>query len=80
MQQESFPRQSARTRAFTAGAPRLFSVSPDGTTLAVISRLIDSGDIRVFVDQVFDLADAAAAHAALEGGHTRGKIVLRVAD
>ena len=57
-----------------------FRVSPDGTTLAVISRLIDSGDIRVFVDQVFDLADAAAAHAALEGGHTRGKIVLRVAD
>jgi NADPH:quinone reductase-like Zn-dependent oxidoreductase len=57
-----------------------FSVSPDGTTLAVISRLIDSGDIRVFVDQVFDLADAAAAHDALESGHTRGKIVLRVAD
>jgi dipeptidyl-peptidase-4 len=27
---ESFPRQSARTRRFTAGAPRLFTVSPDG--------------------------------------------------
>ena len=57
-----------------------FRVSPDGTTLAVISRLIDSGDIRVFVDQVFDLADAPAAHTAVETGHTRGKIVLRVAD
>jgi dipeptidyl-peptidase-4 len=30
MQTESFPRQAARTRGFTAGAPRLFSVSPDG--------------------------------------------------
>ena len=30
MQPESFPRQSARTRGFTAGAPRLFSISPDG--------------------------------------------------
>jgi dipeptidyl-peptidase-4 len=27
---ESFPRQSARTRRFTAGAPRLFSISADG--------------------------------------------------
>jgi len=28
---ESFPRQSARTRRFTAGAPRLFTITPDGT-------------------------------------------------
>jgi len=27
---ESFPRQAARTRRFTAGAPRLFNISPDG--------------------------------------------------
>lgn len=57
-----------------------FRVSPDATTLAVISRLIDSGDVRVYVDQVFDLADAAKAHVALEAGHTRGKMVLRIAD
>ena len=35
---------------------------------------------KVYVDQVFDLADAADAHRALERGHTRGKIVLRVTD
>jgi len=29
---------------------------------------------------VYDLADAARAHEALETGHTRGKMVLRVAD
>jgi len=57
-----------------------FRVAPDGTTLAVVSRLIESGDVRVYVDQVFDLADAGAAHAALETGRTRGKIVLAVAD
>ncbi len=55
-------------------------VSPDGSTLAVISRLIESGDVRVYVDQVFELADAADAHRALESGHTRGKIVLKVSD
>jgi NADPH:quinone reductase-like Zn-dependent oxidoreductase len=57
-----------------------YRVPADGATLAVISRLLESGDVRVFVDQVFDLADAAAAHAAVETGHTRGKIVLKVSD
>ena len=57
-----------------------YRVSPDGATLAVISRLIESGDVRVYVDQVFDLADAAAAHHAIETGHTRGKIVLSVSS
>jgi NADPH:quinone reductase-like Zn-dependent oxidoreductase len=57
-----------------------YKVSPDGTTLAVISRLLQSGDVRVFVDQVFPLDDAAEAHRALETGHTRGKIVLAVSE
>lgn len=57
-----------------------YKVAPDGATLSVISRLLESGDVRVFVDQVFDLEEAAAAHTAIENGHTRGKIVLSVSD
>ncbi len=57
-----------------------YRVSADGATLAVISRLIESGDVRVFVDQVFELEDVAAAHEALETGHTRGKVVLTVSN
>lgn len=57
-----------------------YKVPADGATLAVVARLIESGDVRVFVDQVFELSDAAAAHTALETGHTRGKIVLKVSD
>jgi NADPH:quinone reductase-like Zn-dependent oxidoreductase len=57
-----------------------FQVAPDGATLAIISRLIESGDVRVYVDQVLELEDAADAHRAIEGGHTRGKIVLKVSD
>ncbi|MCU1508850.1 MAG: NADPH:quinone reductase [Glaciihabitans sp.] len=57
-----------------------YKVAPDGATLAVVSRLLESGDVRVFVDKVFDLDHAADAHRTLEGGHTRGKIVLTVAD
>ncbi len=56
-----------------------FKVSPDGSTLAVISRLLESGDVRVFVDGVYDLDAAGDAHRILEKGHTRGKLVLSVA-
>jgi len=67
--------------AVTAGVRATgFRVAPNGGTLAVISRLLESGDVRVFVDRVFDLEDAAAAHEAIESGHTRGKLVLKVAD
>ena len=57
-----------------------FKVAPDGATLAVIGRLLESGDIQVAIDGVFALDDVAQAHAALESGHTRGKIVLNVAN
>ena len=57
-----------------------YKVSPDAATLTIITRLINSGDVLVHVDEVFDLADAAAAHRSLESGHTRGKLVLNVAE
>lgn len=57
-----------------------YRVAPDGSTLAVISRLLESGSVKVYVDQVFDLEDVAEAHRAIEGGHTRGKLVLKVAE
>jgi NADPH:quinone reductase-like Zn-dependent oxidoreductase len=57
-----------------------FKLSPDGSTLAIVSRLLQSGDVRVFVDQVFELEEAAEAHRAIETGHTRGKVVLKVSD
>jgi NADPH:quinone reductase-like Zn-dependent oxidoreductase len=57
-----------------------YKVIPDGSTLATVARLLDSGAVQVYIDRVFDLDDAAAAHAELEQGHTRGKIVLRVSD
>jgi NADPH:quinone reductase-like Zn-dependent oxidoreductase len=57
-----------------------YKVIPDGGTLATVGRLLDSGAVQVYIDRVFDLKDAAAAHTELEQGHTRGKIVLRVSD
>jgi NADPH:quinone reductase-like Zn-dependent oxidoreductase len=55
-------------------------VKPDAAELAQIAALIDAGQIKVTVSQVVPLADAAKAHEQIETGHTRGKIVLKVAE
>lgn len=57
-----------------------YKVVPDGSVLATLARLLDSGAIQVFIGGVHDLADAAAAHVEVERGHARGKVVLTVAD
>ncbi|GAA3643293.1 NADP-dependent oxidoreductase [Microbacterium awajiense] len=57
-----------------------YRVIPDGSALATVGRLLDSGAVQVYIDKVFDLDAAADAHAELEQGHTRGKVVLRVSD
>lgn len=57
-----------------------YKVSPDASTLTIITRLINSGDIHVHIDEVFELADAAESHRRLEQGHTRGKLVIAVAE
>jgi NADPH:quinone reductase-like Zn-dependent oxidoreductase len=40
--------------------------------------LVTSGRAAPVVDQVFPLAEAAAAHERLEAGEQLGKIVLRI--
>ncbi len=42
--------------------------------------LLEAGKVAPVIDQVFALADAAAAHARMESSAHIGKIVLRVAD
>ncbi|WP_442846099.1 NAD(P)H-quinone oxidoreductase [Leeuwenhoekiella sp. H156] len=45
---------------------------------AQVWPLLENGRVRVFVDQTFDLADAAAAHRLMESSAHIGKIVLNV--
>lgn len=47
--------------------------------LEAVTDLAERGEITPFVSQTFDLADAADAHRAAEGGHSTGKIVLTTA-
>jgi NADPH:quinone reductase-like Zn-dependent oxidoreductase len=52
----------------------------DAAQLSEISRLIDSGRVRVALDMVMPLWDARQAHERGESQHLRGKIVLRVME
>ncbi|MGG2408656.1 zinc-binding dehydrogenase, partial [Aeromonas veronii] len=57
-----------------------YTGAPDGSTLAVIARLLETGSVRVHVDRIFPLDEIAEAHRTLEHEHTRGAIVLKVAE
>ncbi len=56
------------------------SVKPDSGELAEIGKLIDENKIRVIVSQTLPLFDAIKAQEQVATGHTRGKIVLKIAD
>ncbi|WP_328540593.1 NADP-dependent oxidoreductase [Streptomyces sp. NBC_00344] len=53
-----------------------FGFSPSGADLESIANLVEHGSLRVAVDQVLSLEDAAKAHELSESNHVRGKIVL----
>ncbi len=55
-----------------------FMMTPNGSELAEIAKLVDSGKLKPIVETVLPLADARQAHELSQTRHTRGKIVLRV--
>jgi dipeptidyl-peptidase-4 len=72
-QAESFPRQAARTQKFTLGAPRSFTVAPDGSRVAFLRSR--AGDDRTTCLWVLDLDAEVTAerlvadpNALLSGG------------
>ncbi len=59
---------------------KMLMTQADGNELAQIAAIIDEQKIKPIVTTVLSLADAQKAHEMSESGHTRGKIVLRVAE
>lgn len=53
-----------------------FSAQPE--ILDAMRPLFESGALKVPLEKVWPMDDIAAAHAALDAGHARGKSVLRV--
>jgi NADPH:quinone reductase-like Zn-dependent oxidoreductase len=55
-------------------------VRADSSQLAHIAGLLDAGELRVFLEQTFDLPYAREAYAHAGQGGRRGKVALRVTD
>ncbi|HEY0805109.1 MAG TPA: NADP-dependent oxidoreductase [Pseudonocardiaceae bacterium] len=56
-----------------------FSSGGGDPDLVGLADQVVKGELTVAIAGVYPLADAAAAHRVLEGGHARGKLVLTVA-
>jgi NADPH:quinone reductase-like Zn-dependent oxidoreductase len=52
------------------------AVRASGTQLDEITELIDSGALRPIVDQTYPFDEAPQALAHVEGGRTKGKVVI----
>ena len=55
---------------------QFISVRPNGKQIAQIAKLLRSRDIKVEIDASYSLKDVAKAHKHVEGGHTKGKVVI----
>ena len=56
------------------------SAHPDADDLTEIAQLVDAGKIKPIVTEVLSLTDAVKAQQQAATHHTRGKVVLRIAD
>ncbi len=56
------------------------SVHPDADDLSEIAQLIEAGKIKPVVATILPLSEAIVAQQEAATHHTRGKIVLRIAD
>ncbi len=55
-----------------------FSARAERRKLEKLSEMFDAGDLRVDIEDILPLEEAAKAHERVQTGHTRGKIVLSV--
>jgi NADPH:quinone reductase-like Zn-dependent oxidoreductase len=53
-------------------------IQPDAAVLAELAKLVDAGKLRPYLETVLPLAEARRAQELSQGGHVRGKIVLKV--
>jgi NADPH:quinone reductase-like Zn-dependent oxidoreductase len=74
-----------RPDATACAAAGIRCVSPDRSSgasnaamLAKIAELADAGKFKVFVEQVYPMAEAEKAWDRSREGHTRGKLIIRV--
>ncbi|KAF1814704.1 NAD(P)-binding protein [Eremomyces bilateralis CBS 781.70] len=55
-----------------------FIMESKGEQLAELAPVIESGDLKPVVDSVFPLEEFKEAFAKVEGGHSRGKVIIKI--
>ncbi|WP_233525822.1 NADP-dependent oxidoreductase [Actinomadura spongiicola] len=76
-------RRNMELAARTEAAGRRFAgltVEPDHSGLEALTRLVETGRLRVHVSHRIPLAEAAKAHALVDEGRSTGKVVLTPDD
>ena len=88
------PNSIGNTGGFFAGLPRMARAALMGRgstdvqfvkdwevnreNLDALAALLESGDVKVIIDKVYPLSEAASAVAHMLGHHARGKVVIAV--
>jgi NADPH:quinone reductase-like Zn-dependent oxidoreductase len=57
---------------------RFVTYAVNRESLDVLAELFGSGDVKVIIDKVYPLSEAANAVAHMLGHHARGKIAIAV--
>ncbi|KAJ6454269.1 hypothetical protein C8R47DRAFT_1061185 [Mycena vitilis] len=63
------------------GVPRRYafiSTTPNGEKAARLARMVEEGQLRVVVDEVFDFEEALKAYDRMLARNAKGKIIIRV--
>jgi NADPH:quinone reductase-like Zn-dependent oxidoreductase len=71
------PPDKAKVQQYGIQAP---SLSVSGSPLLELAKLFDAKKLKVVVTQTLPLSEAQKAHEQVATHHTRGKIVLKIAD
>jgi NADPH:quinone reductase-like Zn-dependent oxidoreductase len=72
------PNQAELDKRGIRGVP--LGAYPDAKVLEELTTLIEAKKLNPIVSHTFPLAEASKAHEQIETRHTRGKVVLKVAD
>jgi NADPH:quinone reductase-like Zn-dependent oxidoreductase len=70
------PEAGAQARGARA---ELLIMSPSSEQLARVGELVAAGEVKVEIAEVLPLSEVSRAHELSESGHTRGKLILKVA-
>ncbi|KAJ5822459.1 hypothetical protein N7447_004799 [Penicillium robsamsonii] len=65
------------------GVPRgyqFYSARPNRETLGRVMRLVESGELKMVVDSVWDMRDARKAYERMESKRAKGKVIVRVQE